>query len=120
MARSLVEDSLAGLLYGLFAVDDGAAVDVHVVGHAVVDGGVGGDFEGWGGFAAEDGAAAGGEADDIGSAGDLAGGGDGIEAGRVHEDEAGGVDGFGVEVDLVEVGGAAFGDGAEGFFEDGG
>ena len=79
--EDFVEDSLAGLFDGLFAVDDGAAVDVHVVGHAVVDGGVGGDFEGWGGFAAEDGAAAGGEADDVGSAGYLAGGGDGIEAG---------------------------------------
>ena len=78
--EDLVEDSLAGLLYVLFAVDDGAAVDVHVVGHAVVEGGVGGDFERWRGLAAEDGAAAGGEADDVGSAGDLAGGGDGIEA----------------------------------------
>ncbi len=75
------EDSCSCLFYVLFPVDDGAAVDVHVVGHAVVEGGVGGDFEGWGGFAAEDGAAAGGEADDVGSAGDLAGGRDGIEAG---------------------------------------
>ena len=30
------------------------------------------------------------------------------------------MDGLGVEVDLVEIGGASFGDGAEGLFEDGG
>src|SRR5439155_541049 len=53
-------------------------------------------------------------------AGYLAGGGDGIEAGGVHEYEAGGVDGFGVKEDVVEIGGAGFGDGAEGLLEDGG
>ena len=35
-SEDVVEDSLAGLFDCLFAVDDGAAVDVHVVGHAVV------------------------------------------------------------------------------------
>ncbi len=92
----------------------------HVVGHTVVDGCVGGDFERWRWFAAEDGAAACGEADDVGSAGYLTGGGDGIEAGESMKTRPGGVDGFGVEVDIVEVGGAALGDCAEGLFQDGG
>src|SRR5215469_10511159 len=79
--ENLVEDSAADLFYCLFALDDRAAVDVHVVGHAVVDWGVGGDLDRRRRLAAVDRAAAGGEADEVGSGGDLTGGGDGIEAG---------------------------------------
>ena len=115
-----VEDFLATFFEGFGAVEDGAAVDVHVFFHALEHGCVGGEFEGGGGFAAEDAAAARGEGDEVGAAGDLAGGGDGVVAWGVHEDEAFAGGGFGVGDDFDQVGAAGFGHGAEGFFEDGG
>src|SRR5580700_10217878 len=57
--QNLFEDLVADLLHGR-AVQDGAGVDVHVVGHVVVERRIGGHFDRWGWFAAEYGAAAGG------------------------------------------------------------
>ena len=70
------------LLHRLLAVEDGAAVDVHVVFHALVQRRVGRDLDRRRGLAAEHAAAAGGEADDVGAARDLAGRGDRVVAGR--------------------------------------
>src|SRR3546814_19567276 len=55
-----VEDLLADLHHGLLAVGDDAAVDVHVLGHAAVHGGVGGELNGRCGLEAEYRAATGG------------------------------------------------------------
>ena len=64
---------------------------------------VGGELDRRRGLAAVGRAAARGEADDVAAAGDLAGDGDRVVAGRVHEDEALRGDGLGVAVDLGEV-----------------
>src|SRR6185503_7691898 len=68
LARGRLEDQLedarADLGDALLAVDDGAAVDVHVVGHVAVEGGVGRQLQRRRRLAAEDRAAARGEADD--------------------------------------------------------
>ena len=63
-------------------------------------------------------AAAGGEADELAAAGDLAGRGGRVVAGRVHEDEALRRDLVGVERDVGERRGAALGRRAERFFQD--
>ena len=105
---------------GFFAFKDGAAVDVHVVFHAVEHGCVGGELDRWRGFAAEDAAAAGGETHEVGATGHLAGGGDRVVAGGVHEDEAAGRHRLGVADDVDQVGGAGFGHGAERLLQDGG
>src|ERR1700749_3149761 len=65
-----VEDALAAFLHALLAVEDGAAIDVHVVFHALVHGRVGGKLDRGRRLAAEHAAAAGGEADEVGAAGD--------------------------------------------------
>src|SRR3546814_18322770 len=57
-----VEDLLADLHHGLLAVADAAAVDVPVLGHAAVSGGVGGELNGRGGLEAEYRSPSGGEA----------------------------------------------------------
>src|SRR5437763_13824440 len=64
------KNSGAHLLKGFGAVEDGAGVEVHVVAHAVEHGGIGGNFDAGGGFAAVDAAAAGGEAADGAAAAD--------------------------------------------------
>ena len=87
---------------------ENAGVDVHVVGHVVVERGVGGDLDRGGGFAAEDGASAGREDADVGAAGDDAGHAHGVVAGRVHDDEALGLHGLGVADDVEPVLGPAF------------
>jgi len=76
-----IEDALAALLDALLAFEDGAAIDVHVLFHALVHGRVGGELDRGRGLAAEHAAAAGGEADEIGAARDLARCGDRIVAG---------------------------------------
>src|SRR3954469_18683535 len=48
-----IEDALAAFLHALFAVEDGAAIDVHVVFHALVHGRVGGELDGGCWLAAE-------------------------------------------------------------------
>src|SRR5579883_3491290 len=65
-----LEDALAAGLDRFLAVDDGAAIQIHVVGHALEERGIGGELERGGGLAAIGRAAAGGEADEIGAARD--------------------------------------------------
>jgi hypothetical protein len=69
---------------------------------------------------AGDRAAAGGEGDEVAAAGDLAGHGGRVVAGRVHEDEARLRHLLGIFVDGVERHRAALGDGAERLFQNGG
>src|SRR5262249_51851335 len=83
-----VEDALAAFLHALLAVEDGAAIDVHVVFHPLVHRRVGGELDGRRRLAAEHAAAAGGEADEIGAACHLPGRSDRVVAGRVHEHKA--------------------------------
>src|SRR5689334_19458034 len=40
-----VEDALAAVLHAFLAVEDGAAIDVHVIFHALVHGRVGGELD---------------------------------------------------------------------------
>ena len=79
---------LAALFVDRDAVEDVAAVDVHVVDHAAVDVGIRGELHRGCGLRSEGRAAACREGNEIGAAGHLAGRGDGIVAGRVHVDEA--------------------------------
>src|SRR4051794_32781439 len=64
-----LEDPAPGLLDGLFAVEDRAAIDVHVLLEPPVHGRVRGDLDRRRRLAAEDATAAGGEADEIGPTG---------------------------------------------------
>src|ERR1700735_5182638 len=68
-----VENALAALLHGFLAVEDGAAVDVHVVFHAPVHRRIGRELDRGRGLAAKYAAASGREADQIGAAGALPG-----------------------------------------------
>src|SRR5581483_3681076 len=52
-----IEDALAALLHALLAIEDGAAIDVHVVFHALVHGRVGRKLDRGRGLAAEHAAA---------------------------------------------------------------
>src|SRR6185369_6844732 len=88
------EDLRAFLLDG-DAVEDVAAVDVHVALHAAVDVVVGGELDRGRGLAAVGRAAARREAEHVAAAGHLAGGRDGVVAGGVHVDEALGGDRLG-------------------------
>src|SRR5262249_59623466 len=103
-----------------YAIEDVAAVDVHVVQHAAIDVVVGGKLDRRGGLAAVGRAAPGREAQQVAAAGHLAGRRHRIVAGRVHVDEALGRDRLGVAIDLVERGGAALGGGAQRLLENGG
>src|ERR1700737_683701 len=68
-----IENALAALLHRLLAVEDGAAIDVHVVFHALEHRRVGRKLDRGRGLAAEHAAAAGGEANEVGAAGHLPG-----------------------------------------------
>src|SRR5882672_11722602 len=68
-----LKDALAALLHGLLAVEDGAAIDVHVVFHPGVHRRVGRKLDRRRGLAAEHAAAAGGEANEVGAARHLPG-----------------------------------------------
>src|SRR3954465_14044540 len=76
-----IENALAALLHRLLAVEDGAAIDVHVLFHPLEHRRVGGELDRWRGLAAEHAASASGEADEIGAAGDLPGRRDRVVAG---------------------------------------
>src|SRR5262249_38932281 len=102
------------------AFEDNAGVDVHVVDHVLVHGRVGGDLDAGSGLAAEDAAAAGGEDQHVGAAGDDPGHAHRIMAGRVHDNEALGFDGLGIADHVHHGGAASLGDGAQGFLVDGG
>ncbi len=80
--------------------------------------GVGRDFDGRGGFAAEHRAAAGGEDQDIGAAGHDARHAHGIVSRRVHDHEAFCLDRLRVTYDIDEGRAAALGYGAQRFFID--
>src|ERR1700728_3501783 len=80
-----VENPLAALLHALLAVEDGAAIDVHVVFHALVHRRVGRKLDRGRRLAAEHTAAAGGEADEIGASSHLPRRRDRVVAGRIHE-----------------------------------
>src|SRR5262249_42159948 len=101
------------------AFENNAGVDVHVVDHVLEHRGVDGDFDAGGGFATEDAAAAGGEDQDIGAAGDDASHANRIVAGGVHDHKAFGFHGLGITDDVDQGGTASLGDGAQGFFVDG-
>src|ERR1044071_793040 len=116
--KDQLEDLLAHFLDTGLAIEDLAAIDVHVLGHAVVHGRVGGKFQAWRWLAAEAGAASGGEADHVGAAGDLARHRDRIVAWRVHENETALRDRLGIAIDVDHVATAAFGSRAQGLFED--
>src|SRR5579883_709130 len=81
------KNALAALLNGFIPVQNGAAVDIHIVFHAPIHGRVRGELDRGGRFAAEHAAAPGGETHQIGSARNLAGGGNRVVARRVHEHE---------------------------------
>src|SRR5262245_10770247 len=112
-----LEDPLAHLGDIRLAVDDLAAVDVHVLFLAHPKNRVGGEFERRRGRATISRAAAGGEADHVGTAGNLAGGRDRVVPRRIHVNETALGDPFGVFVDRVQVAGAALGNGAERLLE---
>src|SRR5437764_13699685 len=101
------EDALAHLLDRGLAVDDLAAVDVHVLLLPLPQHRVRRELERWRGRAAVGGAASGGEADHVGAAGHLAGGTHRVVAGRVHVDEAVRGHRLRVFVDGAQVGRAA-------------
>src|SRR5687768_6613454 len=81
----LAKDLLALRFDGRVAVDDVAAIDVHVLFHRGVKARIGGELYGRRGLRPEGGAAAGGEADQLRASGDLAGGGRRVVARAVHE-----------------------------------
>src|SRR5579859_357579 len=78
------------------AIEDRAAIDIHIVGHAAIKRGVGGQLQTRCGLGAIDRAAAGSEAEDVGAAGDLAGSRDRVVSGRVHENQPLGRHRFGI------------------------
>src|SRR5438105_1889871 len=104
-----LENALAALLHGFLAFEDGAAIDVHVVFHALVHRRVGGELDRGGGLAAEHAAASRGEADHVGAAGHLPRGRDRVVAGRVHEDKTLLGDGLGVVEHVDQIGAAGLG-----------
>src|SRR5262245_43828655 len=100
------------------ALEDHAAVDVHVLFHVAVHQRVRRQLQRRHRLAAEDRAAPGGEADHVAPARDQAGDRYRIVAGRVHEDEAARGDGLAVEEHVHHRRGAALGHAAERLLED--
>src|SRR3984885_1524448 len=104
--ENLVEYLLA-LVGDRDAVKDVAAIDVHVLDHPAIRVVVGGELDRRRRLAAVSRAAPGGEAEDVGAAGDLARCRHRIVARRIHEHEALGGDRLGVFIDFVQRGRAA-------------
>src|SRR5579862_3896739 len=102
----LVEYLATLLLYG-DAVEDVAAIDVHVVDHPPIGVVIGGELDRRRRLAPVGGAATRGEGKDVGAPGDLTGRRNRIVAGRVHKDEAFGGHRLGVVIDAIEDGAAA-------------
>ncbi len=113
-------EDLAALLFQAHAVEHVAAIDVHVVDHAAVDVGVGGELQGRRRLAAVGGSAPRREGEDVAAAGNLSRRRDRVVPRRVHVDEALRADGLRIMVDGIERRGAALGRGAQRLFEDGG
>src|SRR5207302_2980001 len=114
------EEALARFGDRLRAVDDRAAVEVHVVFLVHEERRVGRELERGRGLAAVRRAAAGGEADHVGAARHLAGRRDRVVARRIHVYEAVGNYRLGVLVDGDQIGGAALRDRAERLLQYGG
>ena len=108
------------MLHALLAVEDGAAIDVHVVFHPLVHRRVGRKLDRGRRLAPEHAAAPGGEADEVGAARHLTRRRHRVVAGRVHEDKTLFGDGFGVIEDIDEVGAAGLGHRAKRLFQNGG
>src|SRR5262249_34421245 len=102
------------------ALEDDSAIDVHVLLHVAVHERVGGELDGGHGLAAEDGAAARGEADHVAAARHQTGDGHGVVPWGVHEDEAARADGLPVEEHIPHGSGASLGDATQRLLEDGG
>src|SRR5258708_7722382 len=95
-----VKDFVADLRHCHLAIGDRAAVDVHVVPHAVVGDTVTGDLDHRNGRKANGAAAAGGERDQIAAACGKASERSGIVSRRIHEDKTWGSDLLGI-VDYI-------------------
>src|SRR5439155_4241371 len=111
-SENLLENLAAHGLDGR-ALQDNAGVDVHVVDHVLVHGRVGCHLDRRRRLAAEHGAAAGGKDQDVGAARDDAGHAHRVVTGRVHDDEAPGLDRLGVADHIPERRAATLGDGPE-------
>ena len=114
-----LKNALTCLLHGFCAVHHTAAVDVHVVFLALPQSGVGSELERRARRAAIGRPTAGGEANQIGAPRHLPCGRDRVITGRVHVDKTSRRDGLGKLKHIHQVGGAAFGDGAQAFFQNG-
>lgn len=111
-----VEESFAGLLDGLLAVDDGASVEVDDVGHAGGEVGAGADFDGGCDGVAGGGAETGGEDDQVAAGGGQGGRGfDVVAWGAAEGEPASGADGLAVVDDADDGAGTAFFGSAGGF-----
>ena len=86
--QGMLENAFTRLLHCIKPVEYSAAVDVHVLFHALEQGRVGGDLDRRSRLAAEHAATTSREADEVGAAGHLPRGGNRIVARRIHEDEA--------------------------------
>src|SRR5262249_42243065 len=98
------------------AFGNGTGVHVHVGLHVAIGSRVGGDLDHGNGREADSAAAAGGEDDDVDTAGREGGERHRVVAGSVHVDEAGPGDALGVFDHVGERRGSALDGGAEGFF----
>lgn len=103
-AQHLREDAFTHLRHRRRAVEDFAAVQVHVFGQPVVHRRVGRQFDRRDGLGTEHRAAPRREQNHVGAAGDLPGGRAGVESRRVHEDKAGYAHRLGVTVDRHQPG----------------
>src|SRR5690606_14857253 len=115
----MFEDARTGLLDGLIAGDDTAAIDVHVFLHVLVHFGIRGDLDAGRRLEAGYRTATRGEADHIAATGHLPGHGNGVITRRVHEHEAGFSHGFSEFIDGIERHGATLGNSSERLFQNG-
>ena len=118
--QQLVKDDLTQLVDAQFAVDDLAAIDVDVVRLAPVQLGVGGQFQRWRRRTTIGRTATGGETNQVGTSRHLASGADRVIARRVHVHKPMFGHRLRVFVNSPQIGGAAFGDRAQGFLKNGG
>src|SRR5258705_8297044 len=113
-----LEEFAAGLRDRFRAVDDGAAIEIHVLFLARIQRRVGGEFQRGRGLAAVGRTASGSEANQVGAARNLAGRRHRIETRRVHIDKTARGHRLRILIDLDKIGGAALGHRAERFFQD--
>ncbi len=120
MARCRAQDEVkyapAVILNRLFAVDDGSAIDIHVVSHASIEGAIRRKLERRRRLAAEDAAAAGRKHTDVAAASDQAGHAHWIVPRRVHETKSRRANGLSIFIHRGERRLPALRDGAETLF----